>query len=118
MAVSVKIDTGEIANIVRNVKLWEGKKKKAVITELRTVARLTKTYARRKVPVDTGRLRSSITAIERKGGLNQVVGSNVEYAAAVEFGGRGRAAKPYLYPAFERYREELKRNLDRIIKSR
>ncbi|MFE3169329.1 HK97 gp10 family phage protein [Streptomyces sp. NPDC059224] len=44
--------------------------------------------ARRRAPVDTGRLRSSIVSRTEGGGrsLGYVVGSNVNYAAAVEYG--------------------------------
>ncbi|MET9098300.1 HK97 gp10 family phage protein [Streptomyces antibioticus] len=44
--------------------------------------------ARRRAPVDTGRLRSSIVSRTEGGGrqLGYVVGTNVQYAAAIEFG--------------------------------
>jgi phage gpG-like protein len=44
--------------------------------------------ARRRAPVDTGRLRSSIVSRVEGGGRNlgYVVGTNVNYAAAIEFG--------------------------------
>lgn len=57
--------------------------------------------AKQLAPVDTGRLRSSIThEVERQG--EEVVGrigSNVEYAAHQEFGTSRMAAHPYLRPA-------------------
>lgn len=54
-------------------------------------------------PVDTGRLRSSITnELGQDGqGLMATVGTNVEYAAFVELGTSKMAAKPYLLPALE-----------------
>jgi HK97 gp10 family phage protein len=54
-------------------------------------------YARLVAPVDTGRLRSSIFV--RRGDGYVEVGSNVQYAAYVEFGTRHMAAQPYLRPA-------------------
>ncbi|MGW9299421.1 HK97-gp10 family putative phage morphogenesis protein [Streptomyces cyaneofuscatus] len=44
--------------------------------------------ARRRAPVDTGRLRSSIVSRAETGGRNigYAVGTNVNYAAAVEYG--------------------------------
>lgn len=44
--------------------------------------------ARRRAPVDTGRLRSSIVSRTEGGGrsLGYVVGTNVNYAAAIEYG--------------------------------
>ncbi|WP_256096566.1 HK97 gp10 family phage protein [Streptomyces sp. LUP30] len=52
--------------------------------------------ARRRAPVDTGRLRSSIVSRTEGGGRNlgYVVGSNVNYAAAVEYGTSPHVIKP------------------------
>lgn len=52
-------------------------------------------------PVDTGRLRASIThGLDRdEQGLVAYVGSNVKYAVFVELGTRHMGAKPYLRPA-------------------
>lgn len=57
--------------------------------------------AKRTCPVDTGRLRSSIThSLERDGkGLVGFVGSDVDYAIYVELGTRYSRAQPYLRPA-------------------
>lgn len=57
--------------------------------------------ARRYCPVDTGRLRSSIRSSGAKRdarGWVVTVGTNVEYAAYVEFGTRRMRAQPYLRP--------------------
>lgn len=57
--------------------------------------------AKRLCPVDTGRLRASIThALSRDASsLYAEVGSNVAYAAFVELGTRHAGAQPYLRPA-------------------
>lgn len=61
--------------------------------------------AKRDCPVDTGRLRSSITG--RIEGSTGIVGTNVEYAAFVEHGtGRG-SAQPFLFPALEMVRAKI-----------
>ncbi|PJN38980.1 hypothetical protein CG747_20790 [Streptomyces sp. CB02959] len=98
--------------------------------------------ARRVAPVDTGRLRSSIVARPTRGrGAGYEVGTNVNYAAAVEYGtaphvivpknGRalywpgaahpvakvnhpGTAAKPFLRPAVEATEFFFRRNLEQI----
>jgi len=59
--------------------------------------------AKMKAPVDTGRLRSSITGEVRGVGADVVgvVGSNVEYAPYQEFGTSRMRAHPYLRPAFQ-----------------
>lgn len=57
--------------------------------------------AKRLCPVDTGRLRSSITHdIEHdSGGLVAFVGTNVSYAIFVELGTRYTRSQPFLRPA-------------------
>jgi HK97 gp10 family phage protein len=57
--------------------------------------------AKQRCPVDTGRLRASITAeLIRQGDKPRVlVGSNVSYAPHVEFGTENQAAQPFLRPA-------------------
>lgn len=73
--------------------------------------------AKQRAPVDTGRLRNSITHEITEGGLNAQVGSNVEYAPFQEFGTRRTRAQPFLFPAFEeerpRYMDRLKRALSK-----
>lgn len=59
--------------------------------------------AKQLAPVDTGRLRSSITNQLAKDsqGLLALVGSNVHYAAFVELGTSKMRSQPYLRPALE-----------------
>lgn len=78
-------------------------------------------------PVDTGRLRASITHRLEGAGTNEPaveVGTNVEYAPFVEFGHAGREAgktrsgatvytggaraKPFLFPAFNANKDKVK----------
>jgi len=68
-------------------------------------------------PVDTGRLRSSIThEIE---GTTGKVGSNVEYAKAVEIGSEDpefkRAPQPYLRPALHKNEKAIRQMFKKII---
>lgn len=67
---------------------------------LRRVLRVERA-AKQACPVDTGRLRASIThRLERDSqGLYGLVGTNVNYAPHVEFGTKYMRAKPYLRPA-------------------
>lgn len=51
-------------------------------------------------PVDSGRLRQSISVQKMNEGAYRV-GTNVEYALWVEFGTRRRPATPFLRPAAE-----------------
>ena len=74
--------------------------------------------AQRIVPVDTGRLRASINV--KREFLVKVIGTNVKYAANVEYGspegtGPNGGPKPFMRPAFEnnqrRVVEFFKQNL-------
>ena len=66
------------------------------------------------VPVDTGRLRSSIThEVEKTVGR---VGTNVEYAKHVEFGTVKMGPKPYLRPALHRNEKKIEKMFKNLIK--
>ena len=71
--------------------------------------------AQQVVPVRTGLLRRSITSQFSGDGLRGVCGPSASYGAAVEFGSRGRAARPYMRPAAEivlpKFADELRRIL-------
>ena len=62
-------------------------------------------YAKQLCPVDTGRLRNSIThqQIDAK---TEVIGTNVKYAPFVELGTKRQKAQPYLRPAAENHAAE------------
>ena len=55
-------------------------------------------YAKALCPVDTGRLRNSITHA-REDELHEVIGTNVEYGRYVELGTSRAKAQPFLAPA-------------------
>ena len=70
-------------------------------------------YAKRLCPVDTGRLRNSITHTTDDEAA--YIGTNVDYAVYVEMGTVNTPAQPYLKPAaadhMEKYRSILKSEL-------
>ena len=63
-------------------------------------------YAKLTCPVDTGRLRNSISHTHDD--KSMYVGSNVEYAPYVELGTKGRAGKHFLRDSITRHSEEYK----------
>ena len=73
------------------------------------------TYAK-ECPVDTGRLRNSITHEVDMGDKSVVIGTNVEYAAFVELGTSKMRARPYLRPAAESHSEEYKAIVESAMK--
>lgn len=64
-------------------------------------------YAKLLCPVDTGRLRNSISHAVQ--GDTVYIGTNVEYGPYVEFGTRNQRPQPYLTPASTQHSEDYKR---------
>lgn len=73
----------------------------ALVAALEEVGLVAEGYAKRACPVDTGRLRNSITHIVDEGTRHVVIGTNVEYAPYVELGTRRQKPQPFLKPAAE-----------------
>lgn len=74
------------------------------------------TYAKQLAPVDTGRLRNSITNEVDVSEKSVTIGSAVEYAPFVEQGTSKRRAKPYLRPAIIDHRDDYQRIVENILK--
>jgi HK97 gp10 family phage protein len=92
-SVSVEVDTGAIHALLSGP---------TGIATVVTAGKQVVNAAKRLCPVDTGRLRSSITDELGVGptGLPAVrIGSNVSYASYVELGTRYMSAQPFLRPA-------------------
>lgn len=70
-------------------------------------------YAKQYCPVDTGRLRNSISHAVDEGEDMAIIGTNVEYAAYVELGTSRMTAQPYLEPAAVQHTAEY----EEIVKS-
>jgi len=104
--------------------------KRVLKEELLKLGFKTLRLSKQKAPVDTGRLRASITLADNSGvientgpeaspsdGLNSrasnfsvVVGTNVDYAEFIEFGTSSQDAQPFLRPAADQALSET--NLD------
>lgn len=81
---------------------------------LKSVALTAEKYAKQDCPVDTGRLRSSITHETDKN--TAYIGTNVEYAPYVERGTSRMRAQPFLEPAMEQHLSEYKEMIETILK--
>lgn len=146
MKLTVKMQEKSVKNALRKFDLYNKKSQKGIVDEINRAGLLIETEAKKNAPVDHGRLRASIhnetknsqgfrysdstgkkydgSLTSKPKGLGVVVGTNVEYAAAVEFGatikngfGKGisfsLSARPFLYPAYLRNKKVF---LDRVIK--
>lgn len=72
--------------------------------------------AQRKVPVDTGTLKRSISLKIRDGGLTAEVEPTEEYAAYVEYGTRYMNAQPYMRPSYTAQKEKFKSDLKKFTR--
>lgn len=72
--------------------------------------------AKRLTPVDTGRLRRSISTKIENGGLKAIVSTNVEYAMAVEYGTSKQSAQPFMLPAYVKYKKKFEDGIQEIMR--
>ena len=89
----------------------------AIAKALTMIGQQAEGYAKLMCPVDTGRLRNSITnAIDTE--ENAVyIGTNVEYAPYVELGTSRRSRHPYLKPAASEHGDEYRAILKGCLES-
>ena len=129
-----------IPEVIANLKMYQLIKTQAIKDRLKKQAFKIELSAKEMVPVDTGRLRASIstnwagspmgegkTGGKAKSGdgtkkpagpkeLVYVVGSNVEYAEGVEHGTSKREGTPYLFPAYFMHEGETVKAIGVIMK--
>lgn len=104
--------TVTVVNLEDNIDLVKAASDEAIAKALEMCGMQAENYASLLCPVDTGRLRGSLThAPEDK--YTEVIGTNVEYAAFVELGTSRQRAQPYLKPALINHVREY----ENIIKS-
>ncbi len=98
---------------------WYGDKvmksiEEAINKALEASALLVEGTAKNLAPVDTGYLRNSIT--HEVEGKEARVGATAEYAGFVELGTSKQAAQPFLNPALEQNKRNIKRIFEDAIK--
>ena len=79
---------------------------KAKKTALEAIGLVAETYAKKETPVDTGRLRNSLTHTVKSDAA--YIGTNVEYAPFVEFGSSRNRAHHMLKKAATEHTDEYK----------
>ena len=88
---------------------------KAIERGLEAIGLTAEGHAKKETPVDTGRLRNSIShAVEDNAAY---IGTNVEYAPYVELGARGRDGKHMLQRAATEHTDEYKRLMEDSMKN-
>ena len=108
MAIDVKItdNSGEVLNALSE----------QIEQALIAIGLTAESYAKQDCPVDTGRLRNSITNAVKMGEQSVYIGSNVEYAAFVELGTSRMKPRPYLKPAATQHTAEYKALAEQALK--
>ena len=101
--------TSGVEVVEDNRKTVESGIQSAVLRALEEIGLLAEGYAKKLCPVDTGRLRNSITHAVSSSENAVYVGSNVEYAPHVELGTRHQDAQPFLRPAAQDHGPEYRR---------
>lgn len=96
-------DTVSVVN--DNTDEWEAAFEQAIARGLEEVGLAAEGHAKAICPVDTGRLRNSITHAQLDG-THEAIGTNVEYARYVELGTSRSAEKPFLRPAASEHASE------------
>jgi len=84
---------------------------------LETIGLVAERYAKGYAPVDTGRLRNSISHDVSTEEQAVYVGTNVEYAPYQELGTRFQPGTPFLRPAIENHLDEYKQIVEEELKS-
>lgn len=104
-------------NITSNRDLIEQASDEAIERALEAIGLQAEGYAKMLCPVDTGRLRNSITHTVDVAGKKAYVGTNVEYAAYVEMGTSKTKAQPYIQPAVYNHSDEYSRMVEYFLKN-
>lgn len=99
-----------------NIKLVQENIGNAIIKALEEIGVTAENYAAKLCPVDTGRLRASISHIIAPDEQAVYIGTNVEYAQAVELGTSKQEAQPYLKPAATDHKDKYQKILNDNLK--
>lgn len=88
----------------------------ALAKALEEVGLVSEGYAKKACPVDTGRLRNSITHQVRPSEKAVYIGTNVEYAPCVELGTSRAKPQPFLRPAAADHESTYKKIFESNLK--
>jgi len=113
MELKVNIDAREA---IKQLRFYQLKKKDQIRGIITSGAFDIDRDAKKGAPVITTRLRSSIHPEFQRNGLGALVGTDVEYAAFVEFGTSKQEAQPYLRPAFEKHNPRIVKDIIKILR--
>lgn len=113
-------DVDDLEIIEDNTDIFLREMPIAIARALEEIGLVAEGYAKRLCPVDTGRLRNSITHSVETSSMSAIIGTNVEYGPYVELGTSRRKAanggRGFLRPAAsdhsKTYRDIVKKHLE------
>ena len=110
-------DIGDLEIIEDNTDIFLRELPIAVARALEEIGLVAEGYAKRLCPVDTGRLRNSITHSIDISSMSAIIGTNVEYGPYVELGkNAANEGRGFLRPAAsdhsKEYRDIVKKHLE------
>ena len=105
MSVTIKDNTQQVLSALEKAKK-QG---------LEAIGMTAEGHAKKNTPVDTGRLRNSITHTADSNAAH--IGTNVEYAPYVELGARGRKPVHMLVRAATEHKAEYKQIMENALKN-
>lgn len=89
----------------------------ALAKALEEVGLVAEGYAKKACPVDTGRLRNSITHQVRPSEKSVYIGTNVEYAPYVELSTSRTKGQPFLRPAAKDHENTYRKIFEKHLRS-
>lgn len=101
--------------MVDNMSQIKAELDKKIARALEAVGATAEGYAKELCPVDTGRLRDSITYSVDDNTV--YLGSDVEYAPYVEFGTHKQKPQPFMSPAIQDHLDEYKAILEDFLQT-
>ena len=112
---TANINTRQLDSLIKNLAFYRLAAKKRVDDVLAEGAFLIESDAKELSPVDTGLNRASIHAV-REDYLKYKVAANAKYAMFLEFGTVKMAARPFLFPAYEKNKPAILAALKEAMK--
>lgn len=106
----------DVEVIEDNTELVAKEMESAIAQALTAIGLSAERYAKAECPVDTGRLRNSITNVVDTVGKAVYIGTNVEYGPYVELGTSRRKPHPFLKPAATQHVDEYRAIIERCMK--
>lgn len=119
MKVQLDIDQSEITRMLRQIRVWQAKKRAQIIDLIEDTAKAIQEDAQSRVPAQSGKLKKRIRVLLRHVAdeLGGFVVADEFYANFIELGTAHARAHPFMLPAFEVHIQGFLLKLRKILSS-